>query len=126
MDEHRKWLLHAYGGASSAHVAGQREQFFHGDEVGFLGSGGFGGFLEVYLRIAGDDTDKVSGLFPFEHEGLEHPVDVLAKLRSYMVGCEIVGVDGVGHQLVGYAGFVKQTCGIGFLNFHGSKDTQKD
>lgn len=92
----------------------------------FLAPAALAAFLRSTSALPGDDTDKVSGLFPFEHEGLEHPVDVLAKLRRYMVGCEIVGVDGVGHQLVGYAGFVKQTCGIGFLNFHGSKDTQKD
>ena len=95
-------LFHAHGRTSSADVAGDGQKVLHVYEVGFLVAGGFCGFFEVYLAVAGNDAYEMATPLALEHEGLD------------VVGCEIDRVDSVWDKFKRYSGGLQQSGCVGF------------
>ena len=117
MDEGGEGLLHADWRASAADVARQGQQLLHRDEVAALIAGDFGGLLEVHLFVAWDDADEVARFVAFQHQGLEHLVDVLAQLVGDVLRAQVVPIDFVGDELIRNLLLVKKPARIGFVDF---------
>ena len=96
MDEGGEGLLHADGRATTTDVTRERQQFLHRDEVAALVARDFGGLFQIDFLVAWDDTDEMSRFVPFQHQRLEHLVDVLAQLVGDMLCPEVVFIDFVG------------------------------
>ena len=111
-------FLHADGGAAAADVAGEGEELFDVDHLQFLVAGDAGGLLEVHLLGAGNDADDEARAVAPQHEGFEEPIDGLAEQGGDVLGAEVVLVDLVGDEFVGYLQLVEQPCGVGFIDFH--------
>ena len=55
-------FLHADGRTPATDVAGERKEFFHGDEVALLVARYLSGLFQVHFVLAGDDTDEMPRL----------------------------------------------------------------
>lgn len=117
MDEGGEGLLHADGRASAADVACERQQFLHRDEVATLVARDFGRLLQIHFLVARNDADEVSCLVAFQHQRLEHLVDVLAQLVGDMLRTEVVFIDFVGYQLIMDFLLVQEPARVGFVDF---------
>ena len=117
MDEGGEGLLHADGRASAADVACERQQFLHRDEVATLVARDFGGLFQVHFLVARDDADEMSCLVAFQHQRLEHLVDVLSQLVGDMLCPEVVLIHLVRNQLILDLLLVQEPARIGFVDF---------
>ncbi len=116
MDVGGKWLLHADGRATAPDVAGEGQEFLHGDEVALLVARGFGCQLEIHLVLSGNDTDEIAALVAMQYQGLEDASDVFTQAGSYMSGAEVALIHFVGNQFIVYTSLVHQAGHIGFLD----------
>ena len=87
------------------------------DHLRLLVAGGFGGFLEVHLAVAGQDADEMAGPVAVEHERLVNLLYGFAEFLGHVLCGQVFGVELVWHQLVCNAGAVKEPRRIGFLYF---------
>ena len=117
MDEGGEGLFHADGRAAAADVACERQQFLHRDEVAALVARDFGGLFQIDFLVAWDDTDEMSRFVPFQHQRLEHLVDVLAQLVGDMLCPEVVFIDFVRYQLILDFLLVQEPARVGFVDF---------
>ena len=98
-------------------VARQGQQLLHRDEVAALVARSLGGLLQVELVVTRDDANEISDLVAFQHQGLEHLVDVLAQLVGDVLRPEVVLVHLVRNQLIRNLLLVKDAAGVGFIDF---------
>ena len=96
MDESRECFLHAYGRAAASDISRQRQQLLHRDEVTAFVSRGFCSLFKVEFVVARDDAYEITDFVAFQHQGLEHLVNVLTQLVSDMLRPEVVLVHLVG------------------------------
>lgn len=117
MDEGREGFFHADGRAAAADVPREREQFLHRNQVAALVAGDFGCFLQVHFLVARDDTDEMPRFVPFQHQRLEHLVDILAQLVGDMLRPEVVFIHLVRDQLILDFLLVQEPARVGFVDF---------
>ena len=95
-------LLHAYGRAAATDIACEGKELLHGNHLTLLVARHLGGKFEVYRRIARNHTHEVPCAVTLQDECLEYLCDILAQRLGHMWGAEVVLVNLVGDEFVGY------------------------
>lgn len=113
----RKSFFHANRRTSAANISGRGQQLFHVNHLHFLVSAHFGRLFQVDLFGARDDAHEEARLVATQNESFEHLLDVLPYCSGKVLGSQIVLVDFIGHEFIGYARVVEQSRSIGFYLF---------